>query len=61
MKLGDNLDMRVANLATAYESYLNKKQQGGWKDKSDHGLSQVQLQEMLERAKKNGHSKAKKN
>lgn len=54
MKLGDNLDMRVANLATAYEAYLNKKQKGGWKDKSDHGLSQVQLQEMLERAKKNG-------
>ena len=54
MKLGDSIDMRVANLSVAYEAYLNKKQEGGWKDSSDHGLSQEQLTEMLERAKDHG-------
>jgi hypothetical protein len=42
MKLGDSIDMKCANLAVSYESYLNKKQDGGWKDKNDHGYSQEQ-------------------
>jgi hypothetical protein len=54
MKLGDSIDMRCANLAVAYESYLNKKEKGGWKDKSDHGYSQDQLKDMVERAKARG-------
>lgn len=54
MKLGDSIDMRCANLSVAYEAYLNKKQEGGWKDKSDHGYNQDQLQEMLERARQHG-------
>lgn len=54
MKLGDSIDMRVANLAVSYEAYLNKKQEGGWKDKSDHGYGQDELQQMLERARQHG-------
>jgi hypothetical protein len=55
MKLGDSIDMRCANLSAGYESYLNKKQEGGWKDKSDHGHSQEQLLDMVERAKNRGN------
>lgn len=55
MKFGDSIDVRCANLAVSYETYLNKKREGGWKDKSDHGLSQEQLLSMVERAKQHGN------
>jgi len=51
MRLGENLDMRCANLGVSYEVYLNKKHKEGWKDSSDHGHSQQDLQAMLERAR----------
>ena len=54
MKFGDSIDVRCANLSVMYESYLNKKNKEGFQDKSDHGLSQEQLVEMMERAKKRG-------
>ena len=54
MKFGDSVDVRCANISVMYESYLNRKQEGGWKDKSDHGLSQDDLLTMVERAKQRG-------
>ena len=51
MRLGDSLDMKCANLSLAYEAYLNKKQEGGHKDKSDHGYSTQDLQSMLNTVK----------
>lgn len=54
MKLGDSLDMRCANLGAAHEAYVRNKQEGNIKDKSDHGFSQSELQEMIARAKQHG-------
>lgn len=54
MKIGDSIDMRCANLAVEYEIYLNTKQETGFQDKQDHGYSQEQLQEILQRVKKDG-------
>lgn len=51
MKVGDSLDMRCANLAISYESYLNKKAKGGHKDKMDHGLSTTDLQDMVKQVR----------
>lgn len=54
MKLGDSIDVRCANIAIGYEQYLHRKAQGNIKDKSDHGLSQEQLKEMIAKAKSRG-------
>lgn len=51
MRLGDSLDMKCANLSLAYESYLNKKREGGTKDKLDHGYSTQDLSAMLKAVK----------
>lgn len=60
MKFGDSVDVRCANLAVMYESYLNNKHKEGWKDTSDHGYSQEELKQMLERADKVGGKDNKK-
>jgi hypothetical protein len=51
MRLGDSLDMKCANLAIAYEGYLNKKSEGKHKDRLDHGYSTQDLQTMLNTVK----------
>jgi hypothetical protein len=51
MRLGDSLDMKCANLAVAYERYVNQKDNKGYKDKLDHGLTTEQLQEKLNRVR----------
>jgi hypothetical protein len=60
MKFGDSIDVRCANISVMYETYLNKKNTEGFKDKSDHGYSQDQLLEMVERAKQRGGKDNKK-
>tara|TARA_Y100000114_G_scaffold154331_1_gene176133 strand:+ start:1520 stop:1699 length:180 start_codon:yes stop_codon:yes gene_type:complete len=51
MRLGDSLDMKCANLSLEYESYLNKKERGNLKDKTDHGYSTQDLKGMLDQVK----------
>lgn len=60
MMSGDSIDVRCANLAVMYESYLVKKQKSGLKDKSDHGFTQEELIDMMERTKRNGNKNNKK-
>jgi hypothetical protein len=55
MRLGDSLDMKCANLSLAYEDYLNKKKEGNHKDKTDHGLSTQDLQQMVNSVKESKH------
>ena len=51
MRLGDSLDMKVANLGLAYEAYLNEKHKNGTKDKTDHGYSTQDLLSMVKETK----------
>jgi hypothetical protein len=51
MRLGDSLDMKVANLAIAYETYVNQKHKSGTKDKTDHGYSTQDLLSMVKNTK----------
>ena len=55
MRLGDSLDMKCANLSLAYENYLNKKQERNRKDKTDHGYSTQDLQQMVNSVKEGKH------
>jgi len=59
MKFGDSLDMRIANFAQQYETYLNNKQKGGLKDKMDHNKSTEELQAMMKRAREKNASNRK--
>jgi len=43
--------MKCANLSLEYESYLNKKERGNLKDKTDHGYSTQDLKGMLDQVK----------
>ena len=49
LRRGDTLDLKCVELALAYESHLSKKQQKGVVN--DHGYSQDQLKDMIERVK----------
>jgi hypothetical protein len=57
MRLGDSLDMKCANLSLAYELYLNKKKEGGVKDKLEHGYSTHDLQNMVQQVKERKRGK----
>jgi|TARA_R100001198_G_C5212239_1_gene197194 hypothetical protein len=59
LSLGNSIDVKCALLALDYENYQHKKHQGGWKDHSDHGYNQDQLQAMVERAKNENKSNQK--
>ena len=49
LRRGDTLDLKCVELALAYEKHLNKKSQSG--TVQDHGYTQDQLKNMIERVK----------
>jgi hypothetical protein len=56
LKEGDSLDLKVANLAVQYETYLSKKAQGSGAELTEHDM-----QGMLDRVKKRAEDAKKTN
>ena len=58
MEFGDSIDMRVATISLQFENYQNNKGKDGNND--NHGLSQEQMQAMMQQVRENGRKDNKK-